>query len=189
MLSELITKNRSYRRFIEEKKLTQADLIELVRIARICPNAANLQTIRYYISTAQETNDILFDNIKWAGYLRYWDGPEPGERPTGYILIMAPANATNHHLIDTGIVAQSMLLRATEMGFGGCMIASINKDEVQARLILPEEYSISLAIAFGYPSETVVIDEVVDPDDIEYWRDDDGVHHVPKRKTEDLIIS
>ncbi len=188
MLIELIEKNRCYRRFDEARPISKEDLLELLEAARLSPSAANLQTLRYYLSANQISNDAIFPHLKWAGYLRYWDGPEPGERPAAYILVLAPASASHYHHIDTGIALQSMLLRATEMGFGGCIIASIAKEEVHKALKLPDNYNIVVALALGYPAETVVIDEVVDPDDIEYWRDDDGVHHVPKRQLKDLII-
>jgi hypothetical protein len=46
-----------------------------------------------------------------------------------------------------------------------------------------------LVLALGEPAETVVIDEVGEDGDIKYWRDDDDVHHVPKRSLDELIVS
>ncbi len=189
MLLDLIKQNRSYRRFDEAKPITRDQLLELIEAARLSPCAANLQTLRFHLSTDPETNEIIFPKLKWAGYLRYWDGPVPGERPTAYVLVLAPSNASQYHHVDAGIALQSMLLRATEIGIGGCIIASLDKGAVGAELGIPEDYSILVAVALGYPAEKVAIDEVIDPEDIEYWRDDEGVHHVPKRKLEDLILS
>lgn len=75
------------------------------------------------------------------------------------------------------------------MELGGCMIASMDKEAIKDALQIPEEYEICLLIAIGKPAETVVIDPVIDPDDIEYYRDANDVHHVPKRGLDELIIN
>ncbi|PKN77819.1 MAG: nitroreductase [Candidatus Cloacimonetes bacterium HGW-Cloacimonetes-1] len=188
MLIDLIKKNRSYRRFAENTKIELNQLLSLVDAARFSPCAANLQKLKFYLSYESVDNDKIFDNLNWAGYLRYWHGPETGERPCAYILIIAPEVSTKHHHVDAGIAAQSILLCATEMGLGGCILASMNKEIIQNTLLLPEDYEIVVAIALGKPSETVVLEEVIDPDDIEYWRDTEGVHHVPKRSLKDILI-
>lgn len=188
MLIDLITKNRSYRRFDETVKISTDQMLLLLEAARLSPCAANLQNLRYFLSSSSPTNQQIFDNLNWAGYLRYWSGPVEGERPSAYILIITPSRTQHHHHIDVGIAAQSILLTATEMGFGGCILASLNREAIQESLQLPEEYEIVVAIALGKPAEKVVLDEVIDPDDIEYWRDEDDVHHVPKRSINDIII-
>jgi nitroreductase len=76
-----------------------------------------------------------------------------------------------------------------ESGYGGCIIGSIRKDELHLDLSLPEYLEILLVLALGKPAEKVVLEPVEDPDKIEYWRDEQGVHHVPKRSLEDIIIS
>jgi len=91
--------------------------------------------------------------------------------------------------IDTGIAAQTILLSAVDNGFGGCMLASVDKQEVQNTFSLPEEMEIMLVIALGYPAESVVIEDVTEQGKIEYWRDEKGIHYVPKRKIRDLIIN
>jgi len=188
MLINLITKNRSYRRFDESHSLDKETLKNLIEHARLSPSAANLQNLRFFLSNTNETNELIFPHLSWAGYLRYWDGPEIGQRPSAYIIILSPATSSKYHLIDAGIAAQSILLAATELGLGGCMIASINKEQVHDLLSLPANLEIVFAIALGKPAEEVVIEDVIDPDDIEYWRDDEDVHHVPKWAITDLLI-
>ena len=188
MLIDLIKKNRSYRRFDENSKIELNQLLSLVEAARFSPCAANLQKIKFYLSHEANDNAQIFANLNWAGYLRYWDGPETGERPGAYIFIIAPAVSTKYHHVDAGIAAQSILLCATEMGLGGCILASMDKDALHKTLQLPEDSEIVVAVALGIPAEKVVLEEVVDPDDIEYWRDDEGIHHVPKRSLKDLVI-
>lgn len=130
----------------------------------------------------------MFENLSWAAYLSYWDGPEPQQRPSAYILIIGPTQTNKFHLTDAGIAAQTILLGATEKGLGGCILGSVKRQEIKERLSIPEELEISLVLALGKPTEKVIIEDVTDPDDIEYWRDPDEVHHVPKRSLNDLII-
>lgn len=187
MLKDLITKNRSYRRFYEEKSITKETLISLVDLARLSPSGKNLQPLKYFLSNDEKTNGIIFPNVAWAGYLKDWDGPTEGERPSAYIIQLGDTNLTSNFGHDPGIACQSILLGAVELGLGGCIIGSIKKAELHARLNLPVHLEIVLIIALGYPKEKVVIEQLIS-DDIKYWRDETGVHHVPKRNLEDLII-
>ncbi len=189
MIRELITKNRSYRRFDQSQPIGKDTLVQLIDLARLSATAANLQTLRFFLVHEPQDCELLFPHLKWAGYLRYWDGPPHGERPTAYILILSPTQTSKFHLTDTGIAAQSILLGATELGLGGCMIASVDKTAVHELFQLPGQLEIVLALALGKPVEEVVIEDVTDPEDIEYWRDEAGVHHVPKRSLQDLILN
>ena len=83
MIKELVKKNRSYRRFYQEKKLTRQQLMELVETARLTPSAANRQPFKYRIVCDEEENEKVFRLLGFAGYLKDWDGPSEGEKPTG----------------------------------------------------------------------------------------------------------
>ena len=135
-------------------------------------------------------NEIIFPHLGWAGYLQDWPGPKEGERPTGYIIILGDKSIKQSFGCDHGIAAQSILLGAVEKGYGGCMLASVNeREKLSASLELPDNLLILLVIALGVPKESVVIDPLGADGDIKYWRDDDGVHHVPKRSLDELIIN
>jgi nitroreductase len=82
-----------------------------------------------------------------------------------------------------------MMLGAVEKGLGGCMLGAINRKQIREILSVPERYKILLVLALGEPAEEVVIDEVGEDGDIKYWRDDEDVHHVPKRSLDALILS
>jgi len=90
---------------------------------------------------------------------------------------------------DHGIAAQSILLGATEKGLGGCMIATISKNDLAHALEIGPRYEILLVIAIGKPKEQVVIDALGQDGVVKYWRDNEGVHHVPKRALRDIIIA
>ena len=186
-LVDLIVKNRTYRRFHEDRPVARRVLEELVDLARCSASAANLQPLRFVLSSTPETNDLIFPHLAWAGYLKEWPGPEEGERPSAYIVIVGDTEVAKHPGCDHGIASQSILLGATEKGLGGCMIGAIQKDGLRDALHLPERYEILLVLALGAPNEEVVIEPVME-DNIKYWRDDQGVHHVPKRSLEELIL-
>lgn len=127
MLIDLIRANRSYRRFDETHKVTKEQLLDMIEHARLSASAANLQNLKFYLSCDEQTNALVYSQLSWAGYLRYWDGPVPGERPPAYVLVLAPVSTSKYHMFDAGIASQSILLAATEARLGGCMIASIKK--------------------------------------------------------------
>jgi nitroreductase len=79
------------------------------------------------------------------------------------------------------------MLGATEAGLGGCMIASIKRDALRDELKLPERFEILLILALGKPVETIIVDDIRD-NDVKYWRDEKQIHHVPKRRLDELIL-
>lgn len=186
MMKDLVQKNRSYRRFYQEKKITEEQVRELLDIARLTPSGANKQPIRYMYTCTEEENNKVFPYLRWAGYYQDWDGPEEGERPAAYIILLSPAGVNAPQ--DEGIIGQTILLSATEEGMGGCFIGNVDRAGLTEAIQVPEGYQIKLVIALGYPKEEVVIDEITKDGDIKYYRDSEQTHHVPKIKLEDLII-
>ena len=185
---ELVIKNRSYPRFFEDVPIELEMLKQLVDLARLSGSAANLQPLKYMLSVDQKLNAVIFPHLRWAGYLKDWDGPAEGERPSGYIIILGDQHISKSFGCDHGIVAQSMLLGATELGLGGCMIGSIQRQGLRRELNIPSHLEILLVIALGKPREKVQI-EVVNPEgDVKYWRDKNDIHHVPKRSLDEIII-
>lgn len=188
MIRDLISKNRSYRRFYEEVDIKLETLRELVDLARLSALARNAQPLKYILSCQPQKNSLIFPHLAWAGYLTDWPGPCEGERPSAYIIILGDTEISQSSGCDHGIAAQSILLGATEEGLGGCMIASIKRQGLRQALEIPPRYEILLVLALGKPKETVVIETVGPGGDTKYWRDSKGVHHVPKRALDDIII-
>ncbi len=188
MIKDLITKNRSYRRFVQEFPVDRRTLTELIDLARLSPSAANLQPLKYILSCDPERNALIFPHLAWAGYLKDWPGPHEGQRPAAYVIILRDNQLTKSVDCDHGIAAQSILLGAAEKGLGGCIIAAVNRQRLREQLNIPPHYEILLVLALGKPKEKVVIETVGSDGSIEYWRDAQGVHHVPKRPLDDIII-
>ena len=189
MFKDLVLKNRSYRRFDESFEITKNDLTDLVELARFTPSSVNWQPLRFALINDRETTAKIFENLAWAGLLKEWKGPAEGERPSAYVIILCDNMVAKNMKTDVGIVAQTMMLGAAEKGLGGCMIGSVNRENVYEILNIDKErYSIDLVLALGKPAETVKIVELPENGCTNYYRDENDNHCVPKRAVEDLII-
>lgn len=187
MIRDLILKNRSYRRFYEEA-IERETLRELVDLARCSASAANRQPLKYILSCTPERNADVFSTLSWAGALKDWPGPSQGERPSAYIVILGDTSINKTFGVDHGIAAQSIMLGAVDRGLGGCMLGAVDRGRLRKLLDIPEQYEVLLVLALGKPKEKVVLEEMGPSDDFRYWRDDESVHHVPKRRLDDIII-
>jgi nitroreductase len=186
-LKTLVYKTRSYRRFDESCRIGTETLEGLVDLARMSASAANRQPLKYLLYNKSESCEKIFPYLAWAGYLKDWDGPVMGERPSAYIIILGDRSITESFSVDHGIAAQSIMLGATEAGLGGCIIASIKRDGLRKEIGIPENYEILLVLALGKPVENVLVEEIKD-NDVRYWRDKKNRHHVPKRSLAEVII-
>lgn len=188
MLKDLIMLNRSCRRFYQEVKIELETLRELVDLARLSASAGNRQPLKYILSCEPGKNALIFSCLGWAGCLKDWPGPPEGERPSAHIIVLGDRSISATFSCDHGIAAQSILLGSRDIGLGGCIHTSIQRDRLRTFLEIPACYEILLAISLGKPKESVVI-ETIDPGgDVKYWRDANGVHHVPKRRLNDIIL-
>lgn len=188
MLIDIVKRNRSYRRFYQDKPIDRKELIDLVGLARFCPTGRNLQPLKFFLSNDELLNKKIYPSLAWAGYLKDWDGPVEGERPSAYIVILEDRRISESTQWDQGIMAQTIMLGATEKGLGGCIIASVRKEDLSRTLDLPEHLKVVLVLALGYPKEEVVIEQMPENGSVVYWRDSQGVHHVPKRDLDELIV-
>ena len=188
VIEDLIRKNRSCRRFYQNHPLDPDLLKDLVNLARLSASGANRQPLVYILCGDPDVNEDIFSCLGWAAYLKDWPGPEEGERPPGYIIILGDTQVSTDFGVDHGIAAQSILLGAREKGLAGCMIATINRKRIGKIFNLDDRYEVLLVIALGEPRETVVIEAVPPDGDIRYWRDEKNVHHVPKRDSRDIIL-
>ncbi|UCC98079.1 MAG: nitroreductase family protein [Phycisphaerales bacterium] len=188
MVRDLIVKNRTCRRFRQDVVVERETLRELVDLARLSASAANMQPLKYVLSWEPQKNAHIFPHLGWAGYLKDWPGPCEGERPSAYIIILGDTRISRYFGCDHGIAAQSILLGAAENGLAGCMIGTVQRQQLRNALDIPSHFEILLVLALGKPAETVVLETAEPAGDIQYWRDANGVHHVPKRALDDIII-
>lgn len=188
MIKELVYKNRSFRRFHQNENIPMETLEELVDLARHSACGANLQSLKYILSCDPQTNELIFKRLGWAAYLKDWKGPAEGEKPAAYVVLMGDTSIHKNFFCDHGIACQSMLLGAVEKGLGGCILASVNRDELRKDLSIDDKLEILLVLALGRPSEEVKLEYIESGESIKYRRDKNGVHRVPKRPLEEIII-
>ena len=187
MLKDLVLANRSYRGYDESRKITKEELLEFVDCARLTPSSVNGQPFKYYLAWEKECVDKIQSMTKWARALPEMTLPHPGMCPTGFVIICQDTKigeSLGRYQKDVGIVAQTMLI-----GLGGCMIGNFNAGQVKEELQLAEHLAPMLIVAFGKPAEKIVLTEVGEDGNTNYYRDENDVHYVPKRKLEDIILS
>ena len=189
-LKELITASRSFRSFDESVKITRKMLAEWVDCARLSPSSRNLQMLKFRLVYKKEECDAVLPHTRWAAKLTEVHLPPVGHAPVAYIVICADLHVSEEALRfqrDVGICAQSILLAATEAGFGGCMIGSFAPDGISEVLSLPTHRPPQLVVGLGKPDERIELLPPADDGSVDYFRKD-GVHYVQKRELKDLII-
>ena len=188
---DLIERTRSFRRFEQDKAIDLNLLKELVNLARLGGSARNCQPWQYAIITEAVDCQKIFPYLGWAGYLSDWKGPESGERPSAYILCLLNRNwlkgSDKEAQFDLGVATQNLLLGAMEKGIGGCRIGAFSP-KLADIFKLEQHQELSLVVALGYPAEQVVIETSSDGD-IKYWRDENELHHVPKRELSEILTT
>lgn len=188
-IEHLSRTTRSFRRFRESYPVTETLMTQWVNNARVTASAANKQPLRYRIVAESDQCARVFDTLSWAAALPDWDGPKEGERPTGYIVMAVDSQTFEGELwrFDAGIAAQTIMLASTEEGFGGCMILSFKRKQIKEILDMPEGLEPVLVLALGRPIEDVRLVDA-EGDDTTYYRNENQVHFVPKRRLEDVLF-
>lgn len=188
MLKDILLKARSIRSFNKNRSVSEDELYDIIDATRLCPSSANLQVLKFRPVYTPGECDKVFPLTKWAGYLKDMQIPPIGHEPTGYVVICFDSLVTNNtsaFQTDVGICGEAIILRAAEMGLGGCMIGSFDREKIKEALSLPDNLIPALVIALGEADETPVI---VDSDgDIKYYREN-GVHYVPKRTLSEIVV-
>ncbi|MDP8304974.1 MAG: nitroreductase family protein [Candidatus Chlorobium antarcticum] len=185
---DLVSRSRSCRRFEGGAPVGEEAVGNLVEIATCLPSARNLQPLRYIALTEMAECAGLFPLLQWTGYLEDWPGPEEGERPTAYLVMLNDLSIAADSSCDCGIAAGAILLGATAAGFGGCIVGSVQKGAVRELLRIPDQYAVQMVIALGRPAETIVIDRIGEGEGTGYYRDRNDIHHVPKREAADVLL-
>ena len=183
-LETLLKRNRSYRGYDRSHEVTREELVEMVRTVTWIGSGMNAQPLRFRLVTG-EAAAAVHPLVKLGAALPEEHLPHAGEEPSAYIVICAVQPENRVVDMDLGIAAQSILLRATEMGLGGIFILNFNAEALQKALELPMKPLAVLGI--GKPKERIFLMPCREGDSLDYYRKD-GVHFVPKLQVEDLLF-
>ena len=184
-LGTLLRQNRSYRGYDKSCVVTQAQLRRIVEVCTRIPSGRNQQALRFKLITKDTGADRMQGLYKLGGALPELHLPFPGTEPEAFIVICSVKEPDRWVNMDIGIAAQSMLLKAVEMGLGGICIGAFNKQAVTDTFALPCEPVLVLAI--GKPAEQIELVPVHAEEPLKYYREN-GIHYVPKIVANDLIL-
>jgi nitroreductase len=180
-LDTLLHRNRSYRGYDPSRRVTEEELRELVGVVSLTASGMNRQVLRFRPVLEPE---LILPHITLGAALPDEHLPKPGTEPSAFLVVCSTVPEDKVMDIDLGFAAQSILLKATQMGLGGIFILNFRKEAVKEALSLPLEPVAIIAI--GKPAESVFL-LPSDGENLKYYRKE-GVHYVPKLTINHLII-
>ena len=192
MIKDLIKKNRSVRGYDNSRDVTIEELREMVDCARLSASSVNMQPLKYILVNTVDGKARVLKQVSFAAKLSTLKLPHRGSEPMAYIVICQDEQISKSEtgfLRDVGIVAQSITLAATELGLGACMLGYFSPDKLRQALDLSENLKPLLVISLGKSVEDIRIVEIEEGESTDYYRDEAGIHYVPKRKLDDAIIT
>lgn len=185
---QLLEMRRSYRIFQEDKTIPMDVWQDIMNSARLSASGMNRQVLRYIIVKDQDLVHQIFPHTLWAAALPKGLGqPKEGERPTGFIIVLAPQNATPLVHVDAGIAMSNMTLMAWEHQVGSCILQNIKRDEISRIVSIPTDYQIHSVIGLGYVNHHSTVVKVPASGRVAYTIDDNRNYFVPKRSTDELF--
>ncbi len=183
---ELILKRRTVRKFTQEK-IASHILEKMVDAARLAPSGANMQPLKYIIVDQDEKVKSVFELVKWAAYIAPNGTPEENQRPVAFIAVLADTHIRKSgYELDAGAAIQNILLTAKEEGIGSCWMGAIDRVKIGEVLKIHERFTLISVIALGYEGETPIAEN--ETGSMKYYKDEEDILHVPKRKLSDIIV-
>jgi nitroreductase len=185
-LDSLLLKNRSCRGYDHSVPISEDVLRRIVGVNTKIPSARNQQVLRFKLVVDESEVALINNNIKLGGALPHLNLPFPDTEPIAFIVVTSIANVDHNVYIDLGISLQSMLLKSVEIGFNGIIIGAFDAKSISKGLGLN---NLPLAVvAIGKSIEKYRIVDVPSNGSLKYYRDENGVHCVPKLSLDDIII-
>lgn len=185
-LDSLLLRNRSCRGYDSNYIVSKEELLKIVEVNTKIASARNQQVLRFRLVYGTEAKEVT-KAIKLGGALPELNLPLPGTEPNAYIIICTEEPKGKWVDIDLGISAQSMLLKAVDLGLNGICIAAFNKEKISALVNSGREMEPLLILAIGKSIERFQLLPIGQEDEHNYFRKN-GVHFVPKVRIEDLLI-
>ena len=192
MIKDLIKKNRSVRGYDNSRDVTIEELREMVDCARLSASSVNMQPLKYILVNTVDGKARVLKQVSFAAKLSTLKLPHRGSEPMAYIVICQDEQISKSEtgfLRDVGIAAQSITLAATELGLGACLLGYFSPQKLAQTLGLSENLRPQLVVSLGKSVEDIRIVDIEEGESTDYYRDEAGIHYVPKRKLDDVIIT
>ena len=192
MIKDLIKKNRSVRGYDNSRDVTIEELREMVDCARLSASSVNMQPLKYILVNTVDGKARVLKQVSFAAKLSTLKLPHRGSEPMAYIVICQDEQISKSEtgfLRDVGIAAQSITLAAAELGLGACLLGYFSPQKLAQTLGLSENLRPQLVVSLGKSVEDIRIVEIEEGESTDYYRDEAGIHYVPKRKLDDVIIT
>ena len=155
---EVLSTRRSVRRYDASKKISEAEVRELLKATQEAPSWANQQPTKYYVAVSKEklaaVQDMVGGNkerIKNApilivstferGKSGFFQGEQTNEVGDGW------------GAYDNGLSNCYLILKARAMGFDTLIMGMRDADQLRALFDIPENETIMAVIALGYRAE------------------------------------
>lgn len=180
----LMTFNRSTRGYDSSYIVHPFQLRAIVSVNSRIASARNQQVLRFHLVTSERAGLVL-PLVGMARNLPQLHLPLPGTEPNAFIVICTTNPEAPHLEFDEGIAAQSMLLKAAEMGLNGLIIKNFNPDKMRAALGL--SLPVTCVVAIGRSKEKIALTQVHEGESLKYYRENQ-VHFVPKLSLDDILI-
>lgn len=161
-------------------------LKKLAEAGRLAPSAGNLQPLEFVVVDDERIRSRIFPCLRWAGYIAPRGNPRPGQEPMAYIVVVVNLKVREKgYEYDVGAAMENMILAAWDEGLGTCWLISVEREKVKEILGIPDGYKVDCVLALGYPAESPIVEKL--KEGLKYWQDEEGVLHVPKRSSSEII--
>ncbi len=155
---DVLTSRRSIRNYDASKKISEAEVRELVKATQEAPSWANQQPSKYYVAISPEklaaVQDLVGgnkDRIKNApvlivstferGKSGFFQGHQTNEVGEGW------------GAYDNGLSNCYLIMKARAMGFDTLIMGMRDADALRALFNIPENETVMAVIALGYRAE------------------------------------
>ena len=155
---EVLTSRRSVRNYDATKKISEAEVRELITATQEAPSWANQQPTKYYVAISEEKLAAVQDMVG-GNKDRIKDAPvlivstfERGK--SGFF----QGNQTNEvgdgwGAYDNGLSNCYLILKARAMGFDTLIMGMREADKLRELFAIPESETIMAVISLGYRAE------------------------------------
>ena len=155
---EVLTSRRSVRSYDASKKISEAEVRDLIAAAQDAPSWANQQPTKYYVAISEEKLAAVQDLVG-GNKEKIANAPvliiSTFERGKSGFFQEKPANERGDGwgAYDNGLSNCYLILKARAMGFDTLIMGMRDADKLRELFNIPENETVMAVISFGYRAE------------------------------------